>query len=204
MALARTDPETYEQSQINQEEDMPITARADSNFEKAPTGMQQAVCAFVHDIGNQPGEYQGKPNIRHQIIVSWELAEKMVQGENAGKPFMVSKYYTLSLNEKSTLRKDLESWRGKAFNEEELQGFDVERLIGANCFLNITATENDKRKIAAITPLPKGMATIKVTAQVPTEKYMQWIERERAKSVEMQSNGENHTVAKEPESDLPF
>lgn len=90
---------------------MPIVATntGSGDFEKAPTGTQQAVCAFVFDIGLQRGEYQGKETILHKIIVCWESVETMTTGEFAGKPFMLSKYYTLSLHEKANLRKDLES-----------------------------------------------------------------------------------------------
>jgi len=188
---------------------MSVTVRAEANFEKAPVGMQQAVCAFVSDIGTQVSEYQGKPNVRKQVILSWELAEKMLQGDNAGKPFMVSKYYTQSLSEKATLRKDLESWRGKSFTDVELEGFDLERLVGVNCFLNITSTENDKRKISAITPLAKGIANITPSSTIPSEKYQEWIARERAKSLEMRQEAAkesfvgDHADKTEDES-LPF
>jgi hypothetical protein len=164
---------------------MPILAKdtGGGDFEKAPTGTQQAVCVFVFDIGWQKGEYAGVENILPKIIVCWESVEIMTTGEFAGKPFMLSKYYTLSLHEKANLRKDLESWRGKAFTPEELDGFDVERLVGANCLLNVVATEKDKRKISAIMPLPKGMSQIKPTITDPTENIKKWIEKERAKAI---------------------
>jgi hypothetical protein len=172
--------------------------------------MVQAVCAFVHDIGTQVGEYKGKPNIAHKVIVTWELTEKMTKGEYEGKPFMMSKYYTLSLNEKANLRHDLESWRGKGFTDEELEGFDVEKLVGANCFLNLVKNDKDKVVISAITQLPKNTSRITPITTEPFEKFMEWINRERAKSLEMtQPKPANHTVAQEEssnpeESDLPF
>lgn len=174
------------------------------DFEKAPTGTQQAVCTFVFDIGHQRGEYAGEEIIKHKIIVCWESIEKMTTGEYAGKPFMLSKYYTLSLHEKSNLRKDLESWRGKTFTEDELNGFDVERLVGANCLLNVVATEKDKRKISAIMPLPKGMNPIKVQMTEPSDKIKQWIERERAKAVAPTSVDAGTASSPKDESDLPF
>lgn len=184
-----------------------IATTKGGDFEKAPIGMQQGVCVFVHDIGLQRGEYLGKQNILHKIIVTWELAERMTSGEYAGQPFMVSKYYTLSLGEKANLRKDLESWRGKPFTSEELEGFDVERLVGANCFLNVTATENDKRKISAITPMPRGTPPIQVTMKTPSKNILDWIERERAKAVppshEVDSMQEPAIPDKEGD-DLPF
>ena len=55
-----------------------------------------------------------------------------------GRPFAISKRYTLSTHTKSTLRKDLESWRGRAFTPEEEEAFDVANVCGAYCLLNVT------------------------------------------------------------------
>lgn len=183
---------------------MPViaSATASGDFEKAPVGTQQAVCVFVNDIGLQRSVYQGKELVKHQVIITWESSEKMTTGEYAGKPFMLSKYYTLSLNEKANLRKDLEAWRGRQFSEEELKAFDLENLIGANCLLNVVATENDKRKIASIMPLPKGMPKISPTMTEPTDKFREWISKERAKAVV-----ENHTTdvaVSTTQDDTPF
>jgi hypothetical protein len=46
-------------------------------------------------------------------------------------PFLVSKRYTLILNEKGNLRPMLEAWRGRKFAPQELKGFDLERLLGS-------------------------------------------------------------------------
>lgn len=183
---------------------MPIIAKNDQkDYEQIPAGMHQAVCAFVEDIGTHEGSYAGKPIRRHQIVICWELAEKMTRGENAGKPFMISKFYTLSLFEKASLRKDLESWRGRGFTDEELGGFDVENLIGANCFLNIieeTKQDGSKRsKIASINPVAKGMEKLNVINTKPPA----WIAEQRAKSIEM-ITAEGEGTQPEGEDDLPF
>jgi len=191
---------------------MPIIAKdaGGGDFEKTPTGNQQAVCAFVEDIGTHRGEYQGVPNERHQIVVCWELAETMTQGEYAGKPFMISNFYTLSLGKKANLRKDLEAWRGKAFTQQELDGFDVERLKGANCLLNIIeeTSENGKTRarIASISPVLKNMAPLTIVNKVPPE----WIEKKRRESIEFTENDNDNeppiNVNNEsyPQDDLPF
>ncbi len=181
-----------------------------SGFEKTPLGNQIAVCAFVEDIGTHAGEYMGVPNKRHQIVVCWELGKKMQEGDYAGKPFMISKFYTLSLGEKANLRKDLESWRGKAFTNEELDGFDVENVKGVSCLLNIiehTKQSGDKvAKIASISPIMEGMEKLTVFNEAPPE----WIGEMRKKSLEY-TEGQNHNVEDdiaEPEQytedDLPF
>ena len=188
---------------------MPIIAKdsGGGDFELAPVGNQQAVCAFVEDIGTHDGSYNGKPTRNQQIVICWELAEKMTLGDNAGKPFMLSKFYTLSLGEKSNLRKDLQSWRGVAFTEQELRAFDVEKLNGVNCLLNVVAEKKQDgkefRKIASVSPLIKGMPKIEVFNKMPPE----WIAKKRAESLEAQEQqfGAPLTVYENPsEESLPF
>lgn len=181
---------------------MPVIAKEEKNYEAIPTGMQQAVCAMICDIGTHQGEYQGKITSRHQAVIIWELAEKKTEGQFAGEPFQMSKFYTLSLGEKANLRKDLESWRGKPFTSEELQGFDLEKLVGVNCFLNVIE-DKDKQRIAAIAPLPKNMPTIKPTLS----KEPEWVDKFRAKSIERMGKAAPVSSAGGPpqaEDDLPF
>jgi hypothetical protein len=68
------------------------------------------------------------------------------------------------MNEKANLRAFLTSWRGKAFTEEEASEFDVTKLLGVPCLLNVIHKQGRKDptkvfdEIASATPLPKGMA----------------------------------------------
>jgi hypothetical protein len=135
------------------------------NFEPAPAGVHQAVCVDVIDKGILEVTYAGQTKKQHKIVLSWQIDET----RDDGKPFLVSKRYTLSLNEKATLRKDLESWRGKAFTREDEMGFDVESVIGANCLLNIqhkTTGERTYANVVSIMPLVKGMDRISAKAYV--------------------------------------
>jgi hypothetical protein len=184
------------------EKQMPTIAKNSSSvFEQAPTGMQQAVCVFVNDIGNQVQTFAGEERILHKVVITWELAEKQTNGE----PFLVSKFYTLSLNEKSNLRKDLESWRGRSFTDEELEnGFDVERLIGANCFLNITTNDKGRSVISAVNPLPKGIEKIRPTVLEMPPNFQKWIESMRAKSVTPAEHTIANSVPPPDDADLPF
>lgn len=181
---------------------MPLIVKEEKSGEPIPTGMQQAVCAMVCDIGTHRGEYEGRPTERRQLVVIWELAEKKAQGEYAGQPFQASKFYTWSIGKKSKLRADIQSWRGVPFTETELQGFDLERLIGANCFLNIVE-EGGKRKIQAITPLAKGMTKIIATNKTEPE----WVAKMRSQSLEAQGIKPSGVTQEPPphtEDDLPF
>ena len=126
-------------------------------FEQPEAGSYAATCYRIIDIGTQRGEYMGVANEQHKCIIGFELDELMSTGEHAGKPFVVGKFYTVSLSEKANLRRDLEGWRGRAFTDEELNGFDSKNLLGKPCMLSIVKTDKGKTKIASISKMPKGM-----------------------------------------------
>lgn len=121
------------------------------------TGNWTAICIRIIDLGTQENEYQGKVNLRRQSLIIWELPDQL---DSEGKPLTISKAYTSSLGDKATLRKHLESWRGRAFTAEELAGFDPINLLGKSCLLNLVTVQGKKGEkvvISAISPLPKGM-----------------------------------------------
>jgi len=61
----------------------------------------------------------------------------------------------LSLHEKSNLGMDLVSWRGRPFTEQEKQGFDITKLIGVPCQINVMHNDSGKEKISSVMPLGK-------------------------------------------------
>ncbi len=139
---------------------MIISDKGDGDFEQAPTGTHIATCIKIIDIGTQLGEYQGKPNQKRQVILMWELPnELMSQGDALGKPFIVQKFYTASLSEKATLRKDLINWRGRAFSEDELRGFELKNILGKCCQLQLTANDKGRVGVTGVMSLVKGTPT---------------------------------------------
>lgn len=137
---------------------MAIVAKAGATFSPCPAGSHIAVCIDVVDLGMVKSEYKGsKPKTQHKIRVVWQTGEL----RDDGKPFLVSKRYTLSLHEKAALRKDLESWRGRAFTSEELEGFDVEAVLGAGAMVSVIQTANNGTVYAnvnAVMKPPKGVS----------------------------------------------
>lgn len=73
-----------------------------------------------------------------------------------GQPYVVSGFYTNSLNEKSRLRPMLESWRGRPFTEEELDGFDLQNVLGKPCLLSVIHKDG-KARVSGASALTKGM-----------------------------------------------
>lgn len=130
----------------------------EKQFELAPADTHIATCYRVIDLGTQHFEWQGKVSRNHQIMLSWELAAMMEDG----KPFTMHKYYNYSFNEKSNLRIDLESWRGRPFTEEEIKQFKLFNLFNVPCLMGVVhESKNGKvrAKISSIVKLPKGMAS---------------------------------------------
>lgn len=76
----------------------------------------------------------------------------------------ISKSYTVSLHEKSSLRKDLAAWRGRDFTDEEAKAFDVSKLVGVYCMVNVTTSETNGKtysNVAGLTSLPGALKNSK-------------------------------------------
>lgn len=125
-----------------------------------PAGNHVARCIGLIDLGTQTEEYLGKVKRQRKILLKWEtpLETKVFKEENGEQPYVLSKEYTMSLGDKSNLKKDLESWRGRAFTEQELAGFDLKNILGAPCLINVIHQDNGYAKITNVSPLPKGTA----------------------------------------------
>jgi len=126
-----------------------------------PVGVHHAVCYSIIDLGHQSYEYMGESKVARKVMLTFEVPAIRIEYEKDGVkkegPKVIGKEYTASLGEKANLRKDLESWRSKAFTSEELDGFELSDLLGVNCLLNVVLNEKKTySKIAAITPLVTG------------------------------------------------
>jgi hypothetical protein len=143
-------------------------------FKRAPAGVHVAVCNLVVDCGVQPG---GKYKPRHQVYIRWELPKERIQwtdkeGEQHEGPITIGRFYTASLGEKATLRRDLENWRGRAFTKQELAGFNLFNILGAACQLMVVqSTVGDEiySNVAGVMGFPKDHP--KPTAENTLLKY---------------------------------
>lgn len=140
------------------------------DFEPLAAGMHHAVCYGIVDLGTQPGFGNFPP--KRQVAFLWEIPSERIEFDRDGKHFNLPRgivaTYTLSLSPKSKMRPMLESWRGRVFSTEELAGFDVKTILGANCLLNVvhaTGTGKNAGKtfanVASVSPLAKGMPKLK-------------------------------------------
>lgn len=175
---------------------MEFIAKSEGNtsIPKLENGVYTAISSMMIDIGAQKSVLDN--NIRRKFIMVWNVVGEFIEVNKEKLPRVMSKEYTLSLNEKSNLRKDLQAWRGQAFTEEELQGFDILNVMNKPCQLQIINEEKNGKtynNISAIMAMPKGMTvstldeiTIFITNNAETwqnwEKIPKWIQDKIKKS----------------------
>jgi hypothetical protein len=139
------------------------TSNGSTNFEPMATGNYPARCYSMIHIGTIDEVILGTQKTLNKVRITWELPTelKVFKEENGEQPQVISKEFTLSMHEKSTLRSFLKNWRGKDFTEEEAKAFDIEKLIAAPCMLNITHKKSKDgtktyAEIGSISTMPKG------------------------------------------------
>lgn len=175
---------------------MEFIAKSEGNtsIPKLENGVYTAISSMLIDIGGQKSPLDN--NIRRKFMMVWTIVGEFIEVNKEQLPRVMSKEYTLSLNEKSNLRKDLQAWRGQAFTEEELQGFDLLTVMNKPCQLQIINEEKNGKtynNISAIMAMPKGMkvepleeTTVFITNNPETwnnwEKIPKWIKEKIKKS----------------------
>lgn len=137
------------------------------NFKRVPPGAYIGRCYSLIDLGTQLSTGQYGEKLQHKIRIGWELFGEDENGEpltvevdGHTMPMTISKSYTVSLHEKAGLRKDLAAWRGRDFTDEEARGFDVQKLLGVYCMVNVTSSETNGKtysNVAGLTPLPGAL-----------------------------------------------
>ena len=175
---------------------MSLVVKDGGDFKNHPEGQYRAICMDVVDLGMVENKRFGK--MQHKIALVFHSEAKT----DEGKPFEVWERFTATLAEQGYLRPFLQSWRGKAFTPEELAGFDLEKLVGVNAYIQIIHnTSNGKTyaNIGSIMLPPKGTAKLQ-----PTPGY----ERRKDRKPEVSQAPEPVPAGSydetDPDDDLPF
>lgn len=120
-------------------------------FIQAPLGIHVGSFTKFIDLGTQTGEYDGKPTIKRQAHVTWELPEELMDD---GQPFTISKFYTQSLHEKAGFVKDYISFVGKA---PDPATFDPKELLGKPCQVivaqRVDSQGREKHVVSGLAPI---------------------------------------------------
>lgn len=130
---------------------------SESSWKNPETGNWPAVCIRIIDVGTHEAEYEGRKKQLRKSMIVWELPGQL---DDEGKPMVISNTYTASLGDKAKLRAHLESWRGRPFTPEELQGFDAKNILRKPCLLNLIEVQRQKGPkvvVTSVSAIPKGM-----------------------------------------------
>lgn len=150
-----------------------------STFRRVPAGQWPARCVGVIDLGTQSTQFPGEEaKLQRQLMLQFEVygedeAGVALTSEHEGRevPLQInSRRLTMSMNEKANLRKTLHAWRGRDFTPEELKSFNVGKLAGAPCLLNVVHEERGGKTYAnifSITPLPGAMKKTLPATETP-------------------------------------
>ena len=124
------------------------------------------------------------------------------------------------------MNRDLSTWRGKAFTDEEKRGFSLKNLLGVWAMLSVVKSTGQNGKeytnIEAINPVPKAMkANLPEGHNKPAlysimehdeelyQSFSDWIKNKIADSPEYQSKMNKKAAPKgasfeDMEDDIPF
>ena len=146
---------------------MGLVAKANDggSFVSVAPGMHLARCYRVIDLGTQKTEWQGQTKSLPKVMIQFEVHSEDDDGKplvtTKGEPMSISKNFTVSLQDKATLRKDLVSWRGREFTKEEADGFHLKNVLGAWAMLSIAKSVGNNGKdytnIMSINPVPPAI-----------------------------------------------
>lgn len=135
------------------------------DFVNLDSGTYLAVCYRFLDLGTHETNFQGQPGLRHEIMIGWETPEETITDATSGevRPLSINKRYTWSMSQKANLRKDLEAWRGKPFEQSDFGpgGFNTKNLLGKPCMLTVVKAPNANGKeysnVTGVGPVLKSL-----------------------------------------------
>ena len=148
-----------------------------SQYPTPEEGLHNAVLVDAVNLGTLESPWGPKEKV--SLIFELETTDE------EGRRFIVGKRFTRSLNEKASLRKFLEKWRGNMkYTPDELQqGVNLEGLIGMNATLFIVLNETEERifvNIESVIPYKNKNGEV----VLPSGEYTRVKDREGYKSPE--------------------
>ena len=135
-------------------------APGQKEFEAAPAGLHLGRLYQILHVGTSQSEWQGEIKMENKIIFQFELHGEDDSGKplvaTNGKPYIVNKYYNLTMHEKSKLRAHLTSWLKINFDElaKNKEAFNFKKLLGQFAMVNVVLSANGKTAIDSLLPVP--------------------------------------------------
>lgn len=179
--------------------------------EPIPAETHAAVCVGYVDLGTQSAkDFKGNPTEKRRVMIFWDIPEVRVDYNGKSMPSRISNRYTLSLYEKANLRKMLDVWNGSPLKPDEIQSFDLDKLINRPAMIQVQHKPKPSKpgevyeNVVAVNPPYKGiprpqMETDAIKYQieddatgefvVPGDNIPRWIKKIIADSYEAKKAG---------------
>jgi hypothetical protein len=104
-----------------------------NNFSPPPAGSHVARVDQVLDLGLQKNPFKGTEE--RKVKIRFELPNELMSD---GKPHVVSKFLTVSLHEKASLRKVIKGILGRDLTKkEDDEGYDIFQILGKSCLVTL-------------------------------------------------------------------
>lgn len=200
-----------------------VSGKHEGGFRGLETGIYNARCDLIADLGMQETNFGEK----HKLYIRFAVPDQELEDKDGNKFQMsIGTTLTASLSKKANLRKMLESWRGKPFSEEELEGFELTKLLDAPATLVVGSYLKDgeerakldnvikcKAQVGALIRTPAAFSTessAKELAEAPEwirEKITEQMANGHAAGEAEQQNGAAHQADEDAgfaDDDIPF
>ena len=144
-----------------------VSANNNSNSYLVPEGSHIGIINAIVDEGTHYSDLYKKNS--HYVRIRFELPEERIEikkdGKTISEPRFISRRYTFTLHEKSSLKKDIEGAMGRGLAPDELERFNLSQVLGMNCQVTVKHTQNTsgetKARVAGLSALHKSMDEVK-------------------------------------------
>jgi hypothetical protein len=139
----------------------PVNSGGSQTRQIAPEGAYPARCYQIIDKGTTFDEKWGNKKRKVQFLFELPTETAVFSEDKGEQPFYVKTVFNLTMGEKASLRKFIESWIGKKLTDSQAADFDITKLLGHPGMVNIAHNGKEDRvyaNIMSISPLPKGFA----------------------------------------------
>jgi len=168
-----------------------------SNFKPHPTGIWQAVCLDVIDLGLQWTEFQGKRKLVRKLKLVFETEHV---GED-GKRGIVTKNFTASLYPNAKLTGFLGQWRGRQIMPGD--NVDLKKLPGSCCTLVLSHQQSlSGRTYVSIDAVSKATKKVEPSGTYDPaamrQRIAEWAAKDAAAAAEPRPGTSAHVPVAQP------
>jgi len=142
------------------------------NVELPEPGNYPAICYQLVLIGTIKEKYMDQEEKEvNKMMITWELpSEKVVFKEgDEPKPFVVSRFFNKTSDERGNLFKWLTRWSPK-INKDNIHKFDLKLILGQPCLLSVDVKKRENKRdrldATGIASVPKGMTIEERTNEI--------------------------------------